>query len=153
MPNNRNDNFIFNWVLINRISIGSPLKNKESVNLLKKKKIKSIISLCDTSSNAKYYDKFIHYNYILPDHRDGICPTFKQILDVLAIVELVLKSGPVFIHCEASKERSPLISISWLVLKESLSLEDAVRYLKQVHTLSNPHFEQLEVLKKLQDQK
>ena len=125
----------------------------ESINLLKKKKIKSIISLCDTTNHENYYDQFIHYKYILPDHRDGVCPTFKQILDVLEIIVLALKSGPVFIHCEASKERSPLICISWLVLKESLSLEDALRYLKQVHTLTNPHFEQLEVLKNLQNHK
>ena len=80
--NSINKKFFFNWVLVNKLSIGTPLNNKDDVNFLKRKKIKSVISLCELFDNEKYYEKFIHHKYKLPDHRDGICPKVNEIKNV-----------------------------------------------------------------------
>ena len=148
MSINTNNNFIFNWVLINKIGIGTPLRKKDDVLLLKKKKIKSILSLCSSNVLDKNLNhNFNHEIYELPDHRSGTCPAVNEIRMIIRLIEELIIDGPVFIHCEASVERSPLVCIAWLILKEEIPFEHAVNYLKQVHSTSNPHFEQLEVLR------
>ncbi len=149
MYRDKNFKFIFNWVLVNKIAIGTPLKSEEDVSLLKKKKIKSILSLCaEDILIKKLYNNFSHECYQLPDHRDGILPNKNQIRIALNIIEHSLIKGPIFVHCEAAVERSPLICIAWLMYNESIPFEHAVRYLKDIHPNSNPHFDQLNVLKK-----
>ena len=143
-----NSKFIFNWVLVNKIAIGKPLKSERDVFELKKKNIKSILSLCAKGVLVQeFYKNFNHAIYELPDHRDGICPNKNQIKMAIKIIENSIIKGPIFIHCEAAVERSPLICIAWLMLKESIPFEHAVRYLKDIHPNSNPHFDQLNVLK------
>ena len=148
MNKDKNSKFIFNWVLVNKISIGTPLKSEKDVFKLKEKKINSILSLCSEDILFKnFYNNFNHKTYVLPDHRDGICPNKNQIKMALKIIEESLIKGPIFIHCEAAVERSPLICIAWLIFKESIPFDHAIRYLKDIHPNSNPHFEQLNVLK------
>tara|TARA_B100000242_G_C42798276_1_gene371339 strand:+ start:185 stop:637 length:453 start_codon:yes stop_codon:yes gene_type:complete len=150
MPKIPNTKFIFNWVLTNKIGIGTPLRSKEDVILLKKKKIKSILSLCsNTALDHNLHINFEQKTYQLPDHRSGSCPSINQIRQIIKIIEELIIEGPLFIHCEASVERSPLICIAWLVSKEGIPLEHAVSYLREVHPNSNPHFDQLEVLKNI----
>ena len=150
MPRDKNTKFIFNWVLTNKIGIGTPLRSEDDVILLKKKKIKSILSLCsNTVLDHKLHNNFEQKIYELPDHRNGSCPSINEIRQIIRIIEELIIYGPLFVHCEASVERSPLVCIAWLISNEGIPLEHAVSYLKQVHPSSNPHFDQLEVLKNI----
>lgn len=141
--------FVFNWVLINKLSIGTPIRSEEDVYILKRKNIKSIISLCASEKLIFISEDFIHEKFELPDHKYGKCPEINEINKCIKKIEQLLKNGSVFVHCEASIERSPLICIAWLILKENIPFEHAVQYLKEVHPKSNPHYDQLEVLKSL----
>lgn len=62
-----------------------------------------------------------------------------------ALVELQAE-GPVFVHCVAAMERSPLICLAWLMRKRGLTRLQALDYLTELHPGTNPLPEQLALL-------
>ena len=48
-----------------------------------------------------------------------------------------------FIHCVASMERSPLLCIMYVMEKYNISLEEALDFVKRVHSNTNPTNDQL----------
>jgi len=59
------------------------------------------------------------------------------------------KEGPVFVHCVAAMERSPLVCMAWLMQQEGLNSTEALDYLMQVHPGTNPLPGQLALLNQL----
>ena len=57
--------------------------------------------------------------------------------------------GPVYVHCVAAMERSPLVCLAWLVKQRRLKPARALDYLMQVHPGTNPLPGQLALLQKL----
>ena len=54
--------------------------------------------------------------------------------------------GPVFVHCVASVERSPLICMAWLIKMHNLSPKQALDYLMEIHKGTNPLPSQYNIL-------
>ena len=42
----KNSKFIFNWILINQLAVGTSPIDSENIIFLKKKKVRNIIGLC-----------------------------------------------------------------------------------------------------------
>lgn len=139
--------FTINWILINELAVGSPPINLSHLNELNKKGIKSILSLCSEKEAKIVSNGFQHKRYILPDHSYGISPTKTQVLDVLILIEELKKNGPIFLHCKAGVERSPIICLAWLLKHMNLSLDNALEYLKEVHPKTNILPEQLDSIR------
>lgn len=142
----------FNWVLKNEIAIGTGPETNLDITKLKKEGIKSILSLCDKKESCPpdlIYKNFKYERIILPDHTYDRNITLEEIN--LSIVKLAeLKSlGPVFVHCKAAVERSPLICIAWLVKNKSLTIQQSLDYLMSVNKGTCPSKENLETLKLL----
>jgi protein-tyrosine phosphatase len=57
--------------------------------------------------------------------------------------------GPVYVHCVAGVERSPLVCMAWLVRRHSLSPQRALDYLMEVHPGTNPLPGQFHLLGKI----
>ena len=118
--------------------------------IIKDEGIKSIFSLC-SYKEAPFLDQmsdlFKCERFVLPDHKANRIVTSDEILAALFILKNLKKDGPVFIHCVAAMERSPLICISWLIKMHNLKLDEALNYLMQSHVGTNPLPEQLNVLK------
>ena len=139
----------FTWVLIDKISIGTAPISKNDIYFLKKKGIKSILSLTAPSEVNLIKDiekEFKHSRYILPDHSSNRIASKREINNALDILKKILKFSPVFVHCVASVERSPLIAMAWLIREENLSPDESLRYLMQIHPGTNPLSEQLSIL-------
>lgn len=142
-----------NWVLMNKIAIGDAPTNVFDLNLIKKKGIKSILSVCK-QEEIKFPkelapSELIFKSFPLPDHKDKKLITLDQINSCLLIIEGLLKKGPCFIHCYAGVERSPLICIAWLVKNENVSLDNALSYMMREHKGTNPLQSQLNVIKNI----
>ena len=139
---------IFDWVLINKLAIGSKPIDYSDILFLEKKGIKSILNLCE-EKEAPFIDskrlKFLRYP--LPDHKNNEMITTKQINDAINYLDKLLGNGPVFVHCYASVERSPLICTAWLIKKLNFKLIVALDYMKQIHKETNPLMQQIEKLK------
>jgi len=142
--------FKIDWVLLNELAIGRAPKKKEHLEVLKNAGIKSIINLCSQKECEFIEDSrdfFIIDRYPLPDHRVKKLPHENEIIEILDRLKQLIKQGPVFVHCMAAMERSPLVCMAWLVREHNLSPQESLDYLMQVHQGTNPLAVQLEILK------
>jgi len=89
---------------------------------------------------------FNTFNVCLPDHKSKRFATKSEIENAVDTLEKLLRSGPVFMHCQAAVERSPLISIAFLLKIKKLSLIQTYEYVKQQNKTTNILLEQLKIL-------
>lgn len=146
------DNFKLDWVLIDKLALGKIPTNKEHLEILLKNGIKSILSLCDENESDKNIDlsiDFYHERLILPDHKYEKLIELEQLQSALDILKKLNKSGPTFVHCIASIERSPLVCMAWLVKEFNYEPITALEYIMSIHKETNPLPGQLSLLKKL----
>ena len=142
---------IFNWILVNKLAIGTPLINQKDQLLLKEKKIISILdlrneydlSIIDYEKQLSLYKEFNLVNIGLPDHNSKRFATNFEIENALNHLEKLLLNGPVFMHCHAAVERSPLISVAFLMKTRTLNCVQAYEYVKQQNKRTNILFKQL----------
>ena len=142
--------FIFNWVLINKLAVGSSPLNKENISFLKKKGIKNILGLCLESEiewEQNISKTFCCKRIFIPDSKSEVLPNFKDLGRIYNQLILYLENGATFVHCFASVERSPLICILYIMRKFNLEVEDALDYVLSKHYLTNPTNAQLKVIK------
>ena len=83
----------------------------------------------------------------MPDHRIGRNPQVDEIIQTLNFLKGLRENGPVFVHCVAGMERSPLVCIAWLIKYKGLTQQQAIDYLMQVHSNTNPLSSQLAILR------
>ena len=141
--------FKFNWILKNKLAIGTCPRYKEDVSILKEKKIKHILGLCDpkeASYPANLEQFFNCVRYPLPDHKTDDLLKPYDLLKARTILDNLMKMGNVFVHCVASVERSPIVCLSWLMKYKGLSLNEALDYMMTIHKGTNPLTSQLKVL-------
>ena len=144
--------FKFNWVLVNELAISSAPFQKSNLDLIHKKGIKSVLTLCSEKEallpkNISF--DFIHKRFFLPDHSYKEEMKIKDIKKILDILGELKNLGPVLVHCLAGVERSPLVCIAWLMTKNGTDLETSLRYLMRVNPGTNPLPKQLLLLKEL----
>ena len=142
---------IFNWILINKLAIGTPISSNENSILVQKKGIKSVLDLRnkdDFKQNSKsdYVALLLNLYYVniqLPDHKTGRLIETKEIHKAVNMLESLFLKGPVYMHCHASVERSPIISVAYLHLKKGYSLTQACDFVKQQNISTNINLRQL----------
>ncbi len=142
--------FIFNWVLINKLAVGSSPLNKENISFLKKNGIKNILGLCLESEiewEQNISKTFCCERIFIPDSKSEVLPNTKDLSRIYNQLILYLENGATFVHCFASVERSPLICILYIMRKFNLEVEDALDYVLSKHYLTNPTNAQLKVIK------
>ena len=145
MKNNLN----FDWVLINKLGVGSFPRSETHLKILKQKKIISILTLCDPLEgqlSTQFQEEFNCENFIIPDHRSKRLPTKNEIDLVINLLEKLILKGPVYVHCFAGVERSPLVCMAYLMKHNKISRQDALEYLMQIHPSTNPLKGQLDIL-------
>ena len=67
---------------------------------------------------------------------------------VLNILEKIMDHGPVYVHCFAGIERSPLICMAWLIKKHKMEVNESLRYMMSIHKKTNPLPFQIDCLHK-----
>ena len=142
---------IFNWILVDKLAIGTPLLNLKDKLYLKEKKIISILDLrnefdirkIDKKQKNLIYQEFTTVNVCLPDHNSKRFATKSEIENAVNNLEKLLFNGPVFMHCHAAVERSPLISVAFLIKTKKISCIQAYEYVKQQNKTTNILLEQL----------
>ncbi len=143
--------FNVDWVLIDELAIGPAPSAERHILRLKDVGVKAVLSLCaeeEAPPPAAMDEQFACSRLVLPDHRSGRLPEFDELLAALdQLAKLHQKHGSVFVHCVAAMERSPLVCLAWLVQRHSLSPEQALDYLMQVHKGTNPLPGQLALLR------
>lgn len=145
----------FNWILINQFALGTPIILENQKLFLKKNGIKTVIDLRNSIdlneiNHQKYIENLSDFGYEnvqLPDHRSGRLLETCEIRQAVDLLELSLSKGPVFMHCHAAIERSPLISIAYLHLKEGFSIIQSCDYVREQNQSTCVNVEQLKYIK------
>ena len=147
--------FRIDWVLVDQLAIGPAPRAQRHLDRLREAGIKCVFSLCspdEATPPAGLGDGFRTSRYVLPDHRAGRLPTLNELETALGHLADLQQHGPVFVHCVAAMERSPMVCLAWLVHKHRMSPERALDYLMQQHPGTNPLPSQLSLLKQLRIQ-
>ena len=137
------------WVLNNKLALGPAPRELEDIEELKKNKIVWILSLCsqdEINVNVNYDEYFACKRVILYDHTYKDKLTIEQLNLALITLAEIIDYGPVYIHCVAAVERSPLVCMGWLIQKHNLTPTQALDYLMDIHVGTNPLPEQLRLL-------
>ena len=148
--------FRIDWVLVDQLAIGPAPRAERHLDRLQEEGIRCILSLCgpdEAPPPAGLDEVFRTSRYVLPDHRAGRLPTLEELEAALAHLAELQQHGPVFVHCVAAMERSPLVCLAWLVRKHRMTTERALDYLMQQHPGTNPLPGQLALLHELMSTK
>lgn len=142
--------FVFNWLLRDKLAIGTSPTKIQDVNLLKKNKVKNILGLC-TEAEAKWHidleNNFSCSRVILPDSNKKRLPSLGEITNAYKVLINFFDHDITFVHCFASIERSPLVCIMLIMRKYNLDVEESLDYVKQMHKIANPRNNQLLLIK------
>lgn len=144
--------FRLSWVLVNELAVGPAPRAERHLERLKQEGVRAVLSLCaveEAPPPPGQLEQFACARLVLPDHRSGRFPELEELEQALACLGALHQHGPVFVHCLAAMERSPLVCLAWLVQQHGLSPQRALDYLQQVHSGTNPLPGQLNLLQKL----
>ena len=145
----------FSWILNNQFAVGTPIILNKEKEFLKEKGIKTVLDLRNSEDlheiNHQEYIKnlsdFRYKNVQLPDHKSGRLLETLEIRKTVDLLHSSISKGPVFMHCHAAIERSPLISIAYLHLKKGYSLIHSCDYVKQQNESTCVNLKQLKYIK------
>ena len=153
MKTTEHQRFRIDWVLVDELAIGPAPRAPRHLERLADAGIKAVFSLCGEDEAPPPEDlstRFVHERLVLPDHRSGRLPQASELEEALEVLlRLHQLHGPVYVHCVAAMERSPLVCLAWLVKQRRLKPARALDYLMQVHPGTNPLPGQLALLQKL----
>ncbi|HBH73505.1 MAG TPA: phosphatase [Synechococcales bacterium UBA10510] len=143
--------FRIDWVLVNELAIGHAPRQERHLVLLKAAGVRAILSLCSAEEAPPpgLRARFRCERLVLPAHGSGRLPLAIKLEEALKLLTLLKLAGPVYVHCVAAMERSPLLYLAWLIRERRLSIEQALAYLMHIHPGANPLPGQLALLRRL----
>lgn len=144
--------FRIDWVLVHELAVGPAPGLPRHLDRLAAEGFAAVLSLCGVDEAAPppgLEQRFRCRRVVLPDHRSPREPLLAELQQALAELAELRRFGPVFVHCVAAVERSPLVCMAWLVRERGLTTQGALDYLMQVHPGTNPLPRQLALLRQL----
>ena len=145
--------FRIDWVLVNQLAVGPAPRTAQHLKQLADAGVRAVLSLCsheEAPLPEGLNTRFACERIVLPDHRSGRPPQLEELRHAMGLVQQLHQAhGPVFVHCVAAMERSPLVCLGWLVQQHQLNPTEALDYIMQVHPGTNPLPAQLALLKEL----
>ena len=144
--------FRLDWVLVQELAVGPAPRAERHLERLTEAGVTAVLSLCseqEVPPPAGLESRFECRRLVLPDHRVERLPELAQLEQALEALAELRAKGPVYVHCVAAMERSPLVCLAWLVRRHGLTPQRALDYLMQVHPGTNPLPGQLALLAQL----
>lgn len=142
--------FLFHWVLVEELAIGPAPRADRHLDRLAEQGVRAVLSLCgleEAPPPQAMTQRFVCRRLVLPDHRHDRLVSPPELEQALLLLAELRQQGPVYVHCLAAMERSPLVCLAWLMRHHSLSLQRALDYLMQMHPGTSPLPSQLAVLR------
>ena len=145
--------FRIDWVMVNQLAVGPAPRTAQHLQQLAEAGVRAVLSLCSPQEAPPpegLNSRFACERQVLPDHRSGRTPTLEELRHALGHLQQLHEAhGPVFVHCVAAVERSPLVCLAWLVQQHQLTPTEALDHLMNVHPGTNPLPAQLALLEEL----
>ena len=144
--------FRLDWVLVQELAVGPAPRAERHLERLVAEGVRAVLSLCSEAEAPpppSLESRFECRRLVLPDHRVERLPELAELEQALELLASLRVHGPVYVHCVAAMERSPLVCLAWLVRRQGLTPQRALDYLMQVHPGTNPLPGQLALLARL----
>ena len=145
----------FSWILPQHLAVGPFPKTSVAIAFLRRMGVTAV--LCLTEENERSISSELFHNFVwervpIPDGFTGGIPTEEQFALALQILHRWHQKGhSVYVHCLAGVGRSPSVCVAYLVQSQGISLEEALRFVKERHADAAPDAFQIQVMKNFFD--
>ncbi len=137
------------WVLQGELAIG-PAPRSDFLPHLLGRRIQVILSLCSEMERPlpkELSDRFRCVRAPLPDSHYARIMEVEELAEAVDILHWnLLKRRPVYIHCLAGIERSPLVCVAYLCRYRQMDLLEALNWMAHVHPPTRPKKTQIQVV-------
>lgn len=116
---------------------------------LRRAGVTHVINLAGKQS-PNYHEPTLRYMrlYVRDDHREEMTPLFAS---VAAFIDDARRAGgAVLVHCRQGISRSVTAAIAYVVMREGVTVDDAMREIRSCRPIANPNSGFYEALRKLQ---
>jgi len=142
----------FVWVRSRRLAIGAFPLDPAHWAALESQGLRAVFSCCDPSeAHWSPPEHWQRHRCPLPDHRQPHSLQAPQLLKAIQVATAMVEAGqPLYLHCWAGIERSPLLAIALQCSAWHLDLFEALAWVKRHHPAARPLNDQLLLLETLQ---
>ncbi|WP_216901244.1 hypothetical protein [Synechococcus sp. CCY 9618] len=142
----------FSWVLTNQLAIG-PLPRSDSHWLqLEEAGFSSRFSCCypEEEQGINLPEGWRSDRISLPDHREQeAMRTEALVLAITRAQALLQEAPPLYLHCMAGRERSPLLAVGLTARLRGIDLLEALAWVRRCHPMAMPIYPHLVMLDSL----
>lgn len=143
----------YSWVLTNTLAVG-PLPSSEAHwQQLDAVGLRSRFSCCYPVEQAGLPPPPPHWSSggsPLPDHREQEPLQAQQLALALEAAEQMMeRSAPLYLHCLAGMQRSPLLAVGLAARQRNMPLLMALDWVRRCHPAATPLYSHLEVLEQV----
>ena len=142
----------YSWILTNQLAIGpmpvSPLHWQQ----LEEAGLRGRFSCCypDEEISPPLPAGWLEARVSLPDHRQQEGLRLERLLEALSTAEQLLDTGtPVYLHCLAGIERSPLLAVGLTSRRRGINVFDSLDWVRRCHPAALPIYDHLELLERI----
>lgn len=143
--------FSISWLRSRRLAIGPMPQTPMHWLSLEQQGVRAIFSCCEQDECPWLPPhEWMQRRFPLPDHRNPDAMTSDMLNRAInTSMELYSTELPMYLHCWAGVERSPLVAIGLLCRAESLNLFDALAQVRYQHPIAKPLIPHLLILESL----
>ncbi|MCT0198958.1 dual specificity protein phosphatase family protein [Synechococcus sp. CS-1325] len=142
----------FAWIRPQKLAIGGFPDDPAHWGALEVQGLRAVFSCCDPSEG--HWSPPAHWVRRLcplPDHRQPHSLSAAHLLAAIGEATALVKDGqPLYLHCRAGIERSPLLAIALQCTAWGMDLFEALSWVKRQHPEARPLTDQLLLLEALQ---
>ena len=144
----------YSWILTGELALGPMPRTDSHWRQLEDLGVQRRFSLCypEEERITSVPDHWRSERLSLPDHRRQEPLRPERLEEGLALGASLLEEeggGPIYIHCLAGRERSPLMAVGLVARRRGLDLFEALDWVRRCHPAASPMMEHLEVLERL----
>jgi hypothetical protein len=142
----------YSWVLTGRLALGPMPASASHWQQLEQAGLRARFSCCYPQELGPVPPPpHWHSDGVpLPDHRRQETLTQQRLVEAVVRAERLLQTGdPVYLHCMAGIERSPLLAVALTARQRDLSLFEALDWVRRCHPPALPIASQLALLEQL----
>jgi len=142
----------YSWILTNSLAIGPMPRQPSHWEQLEQAGFRSRFSCCypEEEQLSPIPDHWQSLSLALPDHRNQEVLRPERLLEALDLARgLLHSSAPIYLHCFAGRERSPLIGVGLTALERQIDVFAALDWVRRCHPAAMPIYDQLDVLDQL----
>lgn len=139
------------WLRTHKLAIGPMPQTRADWSQLQHRGVRSIFSCCHPDEGPWHPPpEWRQLCFTLPDHRHPEAMT-RELLEAAlnAALEIYREDPPLYLHCWAGMERSPLLAVGLLCRTENLELFDALAQVRSAHPIARPLIAHLLILESI----